>query len=57
MKIINARTESLQPIPFELGESGRGRWLEKVQPEQGAALAETAHDFFALGKVERRDRL
>lgn len=31
MKIINVRTGQLQSIPFSLGESGRGRWLEEVK--------------------------
>jgi len=31
MKLINARDGRLQPIPFSLGESGRGRWLEEVK--------------------------
>ena len=31
MKIIDARTGKLQEIPFSLGESGRGRWLEEVK--------------------------
>lgn len=31
MKIIDARTGSLQTIPFNLGEAGRGRHLEEVR--------------------------
>lgn len=31
MKIIDARNGSLQSIPFALGQSGRGRWLEDVK--------------------------
>lgn len=31
MRVIDARTGRLQPIPFSLGERGRGRWLEEVK--------------------------
>ena len=31
MKILNAKTGQLEQIPLNLGESGRGRWLEEVR--------------------------
>jgi len=31
MRIVNAANGQLQPIPFNLGESGRGRWFEEVK--------------------------
>lgn len=52
MKIIDARTGQLQPIPFALGEAGRGRHLEEVRtsnrPGQEPAGPEDV-SFFTFG--------
>lgn len=56
MKIINARNGQLQQIPFSLGESGRGRWLEEVKVSNRDGQAPSGPEdvgYFLFGEKQK----
>ncbi len=56
MKIINARTGESQNIPFNLGEKGRGRWLEEVKCSNRPGQEPTGPEdvsFFTFGQERK----